>query len=460
MKYKFNKFIFSIPIFFISMFLFYNPVKAQYVNNYAASFNGTNSYVSVPSHSDLQPTTAITVEAWIYPTALPLGSACIIGKNYLTSYYLGIESTGRFSFFPRNHASGFLTSRVTGTVKVNQWNHIAGTYDGTTTRLYLNGVLDTSRTGITGAVGSNSDSLYIGCDRVGGTSALFFNGRLDNVRIWKSARTNTEILNNMFIPLNVYQDPGVYASLMAGYTLDNSAADNCGTIFNNGNVRNISYVNYNNKTVNHIDYNNNLVFNGSTDYCSHYNILGDYMNPTTKLTLECWIKRDTTGTQRPVQHILNKSGSSLRYNYGLFIYPTGEVIFAINSGNLFIRTVPLITNAQWTHIACTYNSSTGNAVIYLNGDSAYGETFAGNPVIQNNNDSVFFGGIGASAFAADRFKGQLDEVRIWKSVRTKQQIRDNMYKHANPSGSDSVLSFDFDWIHTGLNLDKFITLQI
>lgn len=99
-----------------------NSGRVQYTNNYAANLNGNRSYVAVPSHSELQPFTPITVEAWICPSALPSTSACIIGRNFVTSYYFGIENSGRFIFFTRNQAGGFLRSRATDTVKVNQWN--------------------------------------------------------------------------------------------------------------------------------------------------------------------------------------------------------------------------------------------------------------------------------------------------------------------------------------------------
>ena len=446
--------VFIFNLVFINLFNI-QSANAQYTQNFAANFNGTNAYIAVPPNSDLNPTTAITVEAWIYPTALPSTSACIIGKNYLTSYYFGIENSGRFIFFPRNQAGGFLRSRVSGKVKVNQWTHIAGTYDGTTTRLYINGVLDTSRTGITGNVGSNFDSLYIGADRLSGATSFFFNGRLDNVRIWKSARTAVEISNNMYIPLNIYQLSGAYSFLSASYQLDNSALDLSGPVTNNGYERNISYIDYTNKSVNHIDYNNNLVVNGSTDYCSHYNI-GEVVNPSIAVTLECWIKRDTTNANPFVQNVFNKSGGATRYSYALFIYNTGHVIFAINNGNFNIQSLGLITNAQWTHIAGTYNSSTGKAVLYVNGDSVVGTNFPGNPLIDiNNSDSLFFGGIGATSFSGSKFRGQLDEVRLWRTARSREQIKNFMYKHpASFTNNDSLINFDFDYLHSGFRLDQ------
>ncbi|MBX7043271.1 MAG: proprotein convertase P-domain-containing protein [Ignavibacteria bacterium] len=427
--------------------------EAQYANNFAASFNGTNSYVSVPSHSELNPSTAITLEAWVYPTALPSGSACIIGKNYLTSYYFGIENSGRFVFFPKGGSGNFLRSRVSGVVKANQWTHIAGTYNGTTTSLYINGVLDTSRTGITGSVGSNFENLFIGCDRQSGSPAYFFNGRLDNVRIWSSARTSAELLGNMFIPLNMYQLSGAYSYLAASYQFDNSAVDNSGPTQNDGTGTNITYINYSNKAVNHMDYNNSLVLNGSS-YCSHYNI-GDPVSAISAITLECWIKRDTVTNYTTDQYIINKSSSLGSHAYSLQLYNSGALLFTINNGNGVVFTPPLITNAQWTHVAATYSSLTGNAAIYVNGVLKGSGSFSGNHFINNSsNDSLYMGGKAGASNSANLFRGQIDEVRIWRKSRTQKEINDFMYKHPRYPADlqDSLIIFDFDNLHSGFKI--------
>lgn len=428
---------------FIILIFISNVNYAQYTDNYAAVFNGSSSYVSFPNSSDLSPTTAITVEAWVMPAALPTSMA-VIGKNYLTGYYFGIESTGRFIFFPRG-SGYFLRSRVSGIVRLNEWAHISATYDGSVTKLYLNGVLDTSTTSITGAVGSNADSMFIGADRFGGSPAFYFNGRLDNVRIWKSARTQTEIESHRFIPLEI---PGLlnvpYSSIAGSYQFDNNAIDNSGGIQEYGNERSITYVNYSDKAVNYSDYNNSLLLNGTTDYARRgsYNSVYD---PTTNITIEAWIKRDTTGTQPSTQNIVNKSGGTTRYNYALFILTTGQIYFSISDGAYSIQSPALVTNAQWTHIAAAYSQYTGRAVIYMNGDTvAYG-TFSGSPAIPSNNDSTFIGGIGATSYSGNKFKGQIDEVRIWnKAARTQSQIKEYMHKHYQATTADSIMHIDFD----------------
>ncbi|MEO8210001.1 MAG: LamG domain-containing protein, partial [bacterium] len=433
----------KIIILFLHCFIIINISKAQYTGNFALSFNGTNSYFSVPNASDLNPAGAITLEAWVYPTGLGPNTMAVIGKNYQTSYFLGVQVSGRVVFYPRGGTS--FRSRVNSVIPVNQWTHIAGTFDGTTSVIYINGVADTSTNALAGPIGINTDSLFIGADRVGTTPSLFFKGRLDNIRIWAISRFAGVILDNMFIPLEVYSPTGYYDGLRASFQLDNDMNSYSGVDFHSGSPRNLGVINYSNKAVNYLDYNNNLVLNGITDYFSVFNTTGSGFNPTTAMTLEAWIKRDTTGTQPNDQYILNKSGGTNRYNYAIWLFSgDGSIKFKINSpggpGGMIANSH--INHGQWTHVAATYNSATGFAYIYINGDLVSAGIFAGNPLIQNDNDNLYIGGIGASSLAANKFKGQIDGVRIWSVERTADEIKENMYKSISPSANLTFFNFD------------------
>ncbi len=102
---------------------------------------------------------------------------------------------------------------------------------------------------------------------------------------------------------------------------------------------------------------------------------------------------------------------------------------------------PVITNRQWNHIAVTYNSATGFAILYLNGIYVSSSNF-GHTVIQSQGHNLYIGGIGIPTQAANRFKGQIDGVRIWKHERTVSEIRDNRFR--NISFAHDLTSFDFD----------------
>ncbi|MEO8209486.1 MAG: proprotein convertase P-domain-containing protein [bacterium] len=84
-------------------------------------------------------------------------------------------------------------------------------------------------------------------------------------------------------------------------------------------------------------------------------------------------------------------------------------------------------------------------------------TFSGSPVINNSsNDSLYFGGRAGAGNSANLFRGQIDEVRIWRKSRTQQQIKEFMYKHPKyPTDlSDSLIIFDFDNLHSGFKLGQ------
>ncbi len=428
----------------ISVYCLFDVMQlfAQYYTNQAAVFNGTSSYVSARSTVDNTPTSGITVEAWIFPTSLP-ASAAVIAKNYTTGYYFGIESSGRIVFLPKG-SGFFLRSRVAGIVKINQWTHIAATFDGSTTRIFINGAQDTSTTSITGAVGQNTDSLKIGADKFGTSNSFFFQGMIDNARVWKSARTQTEIAAARFIPMNLPAANGMYASLGVSFQFDGEAVDYSGATEEYGQANNILYEDHSNKTLNYLDYNNCLSLNGTTDYARRgsYNLVYD---PTSIITVEAWVRRDTVGTQPATQNIVNRSGGTNRYDYALFLLATGQVYFAINNGAHNISTSPLVTHGQWTHLAATYNQLGGVVNIYVNGELSASGTFSGSPGLNASNDSTFIGGIGATTYSPNKFKGQIDEVRIWhKSVRTQQQIKDYMHRHYIASTADSLMYIDFD----------------
>lgn len=408
-----------ITFFLLCSFVF--PLSAQYHYNQAGSFNGTSSYVAIPSGFELNITGSFTVECWINPVNSTVPSF----QNVVAKRLAGPDG---YELYLNN---GRVTVRTNGSTRLsgttvlpnNVWSHIAVTYNSSTTTFmtYVNGVSDGNIV-IAGTPTSNTDSLYFSK----GINSPFA-GILDEIRIWNISRTGTEIARDRFIPLAIIiPSPGAYNGIVGAWRLNGNVLDEAGVSNNAGAAHNLSYLDLSQKPVNYVDYNNTLLLDGTNGYCSvNRSTLYD---ATTAVTLEAWIKRDTTGTQPSSQNIVNKSGGTNRYNYALWVQATGEVWFQINApGGPTLATPVLVTLSRWTHVAAKYNSATGLAVIYVNGDSVASGTFSG--TIQNDPDSAYVGGIGASSFTANKFKGQIDQVRIWKDVvRTSAEIKQNMYR--------------------------------
>ncbi len=148
----------------------------------ALSFNGVSQYVLIP-HGPMFNLSTPTYSAWIKTTQT--GIQYIIDHDV---YYGGslILSNGALEF---NH-SGATTTAITST-KVNDgtWHFVAMTFDGAYVRLYIDGALQGTFYGPSLGFLSFED-LYIG-ER--GNNGNFFNGSIDDVRIYNRALTTAEI---------------------------------------------------------------------------------------------------------------------------------------------------------------------------------------------------------------------------------------------------------------------------
>ncbi|MGB3591833.1 MAG: LamG-like jellyroll fold domain-containing protein [Nonlabens sp.] len=128
---------------------------------------------------------ARTVEAWVYPTSNGGQSFIELGNGTSTNQRFGLLMIGGNLYFV-----GQSNDLNTGTsVPLNQWSHIAATHNGTTLRVYLNGVEvgSANKTFNTGA-----GTVVLGGRLSGGES---YTGKLAEVRYWDRALTATEIQN-------------------------------------------------------------------------------------------------------------------------------------------------------------------------------------------------------------------------------------------------------------------------
>lgn|GEM_PF-837705 len=119
----------------------------------AFRLDGVNSYVQIPDSASLKPTN-VTVEAWVWldPATVNPGTESIIFKRntwtYLfEGYSLAKEqinsTTAKFSFVIARNGNQVIT-RSTTLAQRGVWYHVAGTYDGTTATIWVNGVPEIS----------------------------------------------------------------------------------------------------------------------------------------------------------------------------------------------------------------------------------------------------------------------------------------------------------------------------
>ena len=176
----------------------------------ALVFDGSTSRVDIPDSSSLDLTSAMTLEAWVYPTSLGNWRDLIYKVNDL--YYLSGSSDQGAGVPAVGGTFSSANLYASSTLALNTWSHLAATYDGSTMRLFVNGGQVASRSQ-TGPIQTSTGPLTLGGDPIYGQN---WAGRIDEVRVYSRALSASEIQTDMNTPL---PEPGVWSSLGAGALL-------------------------------------------------------------------------------------------------------------------------------------------------------------------------------------------------------------------------------------------------
>ncbi|MBI3850912.1 MAG: tandem-95 repeat protein [Verrucomicrobia bacterium] len=340
----------------------------------AFSLDGVDDVALVADAPNLRfgPTSPMTVDMWVYRTSSnPVQH--IIGKRASCT---GSSTEGTFQLVFDDAGVGLAFGPPSGAcacsgqaLPLNTWTHLAGTFDGTTLRLFINGQLAATTPGSLGP--ANTAPLKIGDS--GSCGAFYgqaFGGLIDEVSIYNRALTTNEIQSIYNAgsagkcppppPTACVTPPSGLVSWWRGEGSTADAADgNTGTIDGTGTVT------YGLGVVGQA-----FVFDGThRDRVT----LG---NPASlrleDFTLEAWVKRSSpTVTSFDV---LGADGSVAGDGAVIFGYGRGGYGFGIaNDGRMFLSRIdldglfsaPLVTDTNWHHLAVTKSGS--SAVFYVDG---------------------------------------------------------------------------------------------
>jgi autotransporter-associated beta strand protein len=180
-----------------------NLVPASAPAPMALRFDGSNAVLNVQTNAVPLGNSPYTIEAWIYPEVN--GTLGIIGwGNYPVTLQVNAVRLG-----PNALVNYWWDVDISAAISnpANQWHHVAATFDGTDRILYLDGIIVGQDTPGDGHSVPYSDDLTIGRTKPG----EYFQGRINEVRVWNFARSQAALQSQMKFPL-AGQEPG-----LAGY---------------------------------------------------------------------------------------------------------------------------------------------------------------------------------------------------------------------------------------------------
>jgi len=174
-------------------------------------FDGVNDIINITDNPSLDPVNVLTVESWVNLSSrnVTLSVKGIVGNYFAdatpSGYLLDVlndtgASTLRFRFDVFNGSDNRVTS--TTNISANVFYHVVGVYNGTNLLIYVNGTLENTTAGPANISyeGAN-ETPKIGVD-YSESAARFFNGTIDEVRVYNRSLSSAEILEHFNLRYN------------------------------------------------------------------------------------------------------------------------------------------------------------------------------------------------------------------------------------------------------------------
>ncbi len=389
----------------------------------AMSFDGVNDWVTVldgAANTPLDLTNGMTLEAWVNPGTMTGWETVIMkerGANNLSYALYAMDGGASGSTAPAGVVRVNPSDRtVQGTSQLpsGAWSHLATTYDGVTQRLYVNGVQVASRPQ-TGNMAAGNQALRIGGN--GSFAGEFYNGLIDNVRVYNRALSAAEIGAEITAAGGTTPPPpppppvnpalpvlSLNFDEASGNAID-SASGLVGTVSGATRVAGVR--------------GNALSFDGVNDVVTVPDAAA--LDLTTGMTLAAWVNM---GARDGWETIILKENVG-NYSYALYAQDGGTVQGGSPepSGNVTLagRNETLLGQAAlgagtWVHLATTYDGTTQR--LFVNGVEVSNNAVTG--TIDVGAGALRIGG--NSVWAGEYFQGLIDEVRIYNRALTAAEI--------------------------------------
>lgn len=418
----------------ILLFLSTHFLFAQKPSSGVLQFDGINDYVDIGNSAG---NGLRTIEMWFKPdinynnTMSQIAALLVRNDNFqFGEFGLYIGSTafpgreGRLVFQRiDNGVSRFIISD-SNQWTAGQWYHVAGVIDPVLgMRMYVDGVLQNDTHSSTNPTGTRTEALSIG--RWGNTSIRYFDGEIEDVRLWTRALGSLEVQSNMCLDFNSSQQTNLRASWEFEETMGTIAYDSANA--NNATVYGAQWMN---RTIPCTPFSpppsngNVLSFDGLDDHVKLGLSVGNGLR-----TMEMWFKPGINYNQNSPHKaaLISRNSSSQLGDFGLYIGSSsspgkeGHLVFErVESGNTHF----VVSNSnswsigQWYHIAAVIDPVYGMR-LYVDGvlQSDQNPTISPTAILSEETSIGRAGNLSNS-----HFSGNIENVRFWTRALNSSEI--------------------------------------
>lgn len=427
--------------------------------------------------TDLFPTSELTAEAWVKLNSLPGdGERYAIISNYQTGgygYFLEVLNSSGVYYARVGIRVGaewqYASGDISSVINTTDWFHIAGTFDGSTRRIFLNGSL-VGESNYSGSIAYNGYySMHIGkyVNNGGSGEGLYFDGLIAEVGISDRAKPVHELYNiyiagadpqypfeveaDSNIVMNFDNDEGIiirdevpfsgsYPSIaIAHYKLNDNAANTTivdstgnsnGTLNGGNNTADLSIAGKINST---------LLLDGVSDYVD----TGLVWPGGKQGAISLWLKRDNSGTDDVCVGSMHSGGG--RFYVG--VNPSGYIGTGIGSNTFLTHHSGITaTTGVWFHVVVTFDGST--VEIYVDGNLKHSGSQSGEP---NTVQPAYIGTINNTGTPSSTyfFNGSVDDLRFFSRKLSYMEVQ---ALYASGDGTEVASPFtagNHDGIATG-----------
>jgi len=394
----------------------------------ASDFNGTNQSVVVNNSTSLsQISNEITMTVW---ARIEGYDRAIDNKDYAVLFCkANNENKAQFRIALTPNSYSIINNGKLGEVSsskpiiLNKWVHLAAVIKDSLAKVYLDGELvGTNILNLSYGLEKNSP-LTIGRDDAGGVE--YFDGKLDDIRIYNRAVTDSEIAT-IYNTLDYTIDSNML-DLIAYYKYDGNLNDYSGNL-NHGTAFGGAYV-----ADKFSRTSSAYQFNGNNQYVEIQNS-ASLQSPARQITMATWV--NVAQFYKGIDNVdysvlLCKSNSNLNAQYRLALTRTG--ISIINNGVLGSVSGPTTFDLnKWYHVVSVIEDSL--ITYYLDGQLV-GSNVASNSFSMNLNNKLYLGRDEPGGM--DYFNGILDETKIYARKLLAYEIK-NLYNEGMVNGIGKV----------------------